>query len=172
MKTLAIIGLSLTLAACGQRADNSESANDFAQRVGTGKAAPAPTDAPGVTSAVKEAPAPSVDVFAPEKLGNIANLDLGPRAGGCTFSVDGEEMLVAAGPKDVTLPGKAAVRLGGKLLLLDAPPGGYNVVKNGTTFTGEGFTVAVAPAAPGRGTMTITNSAGQQKAVAGNYACS
>ncbi|MXP28567.1 hypothetical protein GRI58_07000 [Porphyrobacter algicida] len=169
---MAISLLGLSLAACGQRQQSDNSANDFAQRVGTGKVVDSSTDAPGVNSAVKASPPATGDVFQPEKLGDISHVKFGPRAGGCTFSVDGKEMLVAAGPQDRNLPGKATVRVGGKLLLLDAPPGGYQAVKNGTTFSGEGISVAMMPTAKGKGTMTITNTAGQTKAIAGDYVCS
>lgn len=172
MRLLAITVLGLSLAACGQRQQNGDSANDFAQRVGTGKIVDSSTEQPGVNSAVKAPPPATGDVFQPEKLGDISHVKFGPRAGGCTFSVDGKEMLVAAGAQDRDLPGKAAVRVGGKLLMLDAPPGGYQAVKSGTTFSGEGFSVAMMPTAKGKGTMTITNTAGQTKTIAGDYVCS
>ena len=107
-----------------------------------------------------------------ERLGNIGGVDLGPRAGGCTFSAAGQEMLVAAGPSDRSLPGKATVRAGGKLILLDAPPGGYDQVKAGTTFNGEGFSVLVQPTGRDTGQMTITDVQGRQKSFNGRWVCS
>ena len=89
-----------------------------------------------------------------------------------TFSAAGQEMLVAAGPSDRSLPGKATVRAGGKLILLDAPPGGYDQVKAGTTFNGEGFSVLVQPTGRDTGQMTITDVQGRQKSFNGRWVCS
>lgn len=172
MRAIALFILACALAACGQRDDKGDSASDFAQRVGVGKIVDPAAATPGVTSGVKAAPPPHGNVFMPEKLGNISALDLGPRAGGCTFSVQGKELLVAAGAADRMLPGKAAVRIGGMLLLLDAPPGGYDAVKTGTSFTGQGYTVRIAPTGAGKANMTITNTAGRSETLAGDYACS
>lgn len=165
-------GLALVLAGCSDRSGTDGSEGDFASRVGTGGASPAPgAAAPAATTAVKAAPPAGANVFDMQKLGDISGVDLGPRAGGCTFSADGKELLVAAGPADRALPGKAAVRIGGQLLQLDAPPGGVAAIKAGTSFTGEGFRVAVRPTAPGKATITITDAAGQSKVVAGDYIC-
>lgn len=173
MKTALIIGAALLVAACSQEPANSESADDFANRVGApGSVAEGGTPAPVATIAVKAAPPASADVFQLEKLGNIGGVDLGPRAGGCTFSVQGQEMLIAAAPADRALPGKATVRIGGQLLLLDAPPGGIDQVRSGTTFTGEGFSALVTRTGPDQASLTIADASGTQKAFAGNWVCS
>src|SRR5689334_22155074 len=122
----------LALAACSDReatgTDGSET--DFANRVGAGNATTtAPAAGTTANSAVKGPPPAGASVFALEKLGDIGSVNLGPRAGGCTFSEGGTEMLIAAGPADRTLPGKGVVRIGGKLVELDSPPGGIAAIK-------------------------------------------
>ena len=162
----------LALSACSDRSGTDGSETSFASRVGGGTAAPAPVAAtPGATSAIKAAPPANADVFALQKLGDISAVDLGPRIGGCTFSDNGREILVAAGPGDGTLPGKAAVRIAGQLFRLDAPPGGFAEVKTGTTFKGEGYSVAVEPTAPGKAIMSITDRAGKTKLISGDWVC-
>ncbi|WP_133365444.1 hypothetical protein [Qipengyuania sediminis] len=165
----------LLLAACGERESGTDgSESDFASRVGTAstQASSAIETAAAIPSkAVKGPPPEGANIFAPEKLGDIGGVNLGPRAGGCTFVANGTELLIAAAPADRALPGKGVVRIGGKLIELDTPPGGIEAVKAGTSFRGEGFTVAVRPTGPGKGTMTITNGAGQSKATAGDYVC-
>ncbi|WP_432200378.1 hypothetical protein ACRAQ7_12365 [Erythrobacter sp. W53] len=172
---------AIGLAACNDAPAEPETVDEFAARVGTAtSAAPAEQAAtPGqavVTSAVEGAPAPQTNVLAPEKLGNIADVDLGPRAGGCTFATGSTEMLIAAAPEDRSIPGKAVVRLGGQLLVLDAPPGGYNLIKSGTGFQGEGFAVSVARNDSGADSdaarMTVTDDNGQQKIFDGRWVCS
>ena len=163
----------IALTACSDRSGTDGSEGDFASRVGGGTGtATSVAAAPGVTSAVKAAPPANADVFALQKLGDISGVDLGPRIGGCTFSVAGEEMLVAAGPADGALPGKAAVRIGGQLLQLDAQPGGFAEVKTGTTFTGEGFKVQVSPTAPGHANLIVVKPSGESKVTAGDWVCS
>lgn len=163
----------LALAACSDSSGTDGSEGDFASRVGAGTATTSAfeTAAPGVSKAVKGPPPAGANVFEMEKLGDISGVNLGARAGGCTFSSAGNEMLIAAGPADRALPGKGVVRIGGKLIELDTPPGGVDAIKAGTSFTGEGVSVRVQPTAPGRASMTITNGAGQTRAVAGDYVC-
>ncbi len=176
MIRLVLLAAPLLLAGCSRNEPerNAANADDFASRIGTGGTnapAAAPTG-PGATSAIKAAPAAAGgNVFALEKLGDISAVNLGPRAGGCTFSSGGTEMLIAAGPADPALPGKAVVRVGGKLYELDTPPGGIAAIREGTDFNGEGFSIRLAPTAPGKGTITITNIEGQQKTVAGDWVC-
>ena len=173
MRQALLLAAAVTaLAACSDRSGNADDANDFANRVGGGTSAAAPVAAtPGATSAVKAAPHAGANVFAMEKLGDIGGVDLGPRAGGCTFSENGTEMLIAAGPADRTLPGKAAVRIGGQLLALDAPPGGIATIKAGTIFTGEGFKVQVSPTGPGHANLIVMKPSGESKATAGDWIC-
>lgn len=160
----------LALAACSDRSGTDGSEDDFAARVGAGDTAATPV-APVATTAAKGPPPAGANVFELEKLGDIGGVNLGPRAGGCTFSSQGTEMLIAAGPADRALPGKGVVRIGGKLIELDTPPGGVEAIKAGTSFTGEGFSVQITPGTAGKGRMTITNAEGQTKAVAGDYVC-
>ena len=159
------------LAACNQQSAEQEGADDFAARVGAGGASAEGAPAPVETTAVQAAPPAGANVLALEQLGNIGGVDLGPRAGGCTFASNGVEMLMAAAPADRALPGKATVRVGGKLLLLDAPPGGISTVMQGTTFTGEGFTASVNNTGADTGVLTVTNANGQQKAFDGRWVC-
>lgn len=164
----------LALAACSDPQTGTDgSETDFAARVGAGNATTSAVEpaAPVISKAVKGPPPSGANVFAMEKLGDIAGVNLGPRAGGCTFSAAGTEMLIAAGPADRALPGKGVVRIGGKLIELDTPPGGIEAIKAGTTFRGEGFSVRVAPTAPGKASIAITNGEGQTKTVAGDYVC-
>jgi len=165
--------LALT-AACGEREPaTTDGAADFANRVGAGttQSSAVETAANVPSKAVKGPPPANANVFDLQKLGDIGGVNLGPRAGGCTFVQNGTEMLIAAGPSEPTLPGKGVVRIGGKLIELDSPPGGIAAIKAGTTFKGEGFSVAVRPTAPGKASMIITNAAGQAKAVSGDYVC-
>lgn len=174
---LALASLALLVAACGEReAAPSDTADDFASRVGASASGAASSSAVEVAAdvpskAVKGPPPAGANVFQLDRLGDIGGVNLGPRAGGCTFVQNGTEMLIAAGPAEPTLPGKAVVRIGGKLIELDSPPGGIAAIKAGTTFRGEGFSVAVRPTGPGRGTMTITNATGERKFVAGDFVC-
>lgn len=173
MNKILIVATALLLAGCSQEPASTETADDFASRVGApGSVSVDGVPAPVETTAVKAAPPANADVFQLEKLGNIGGVDLGPRAGGCTFSVEGQEMLIAAAPADRALPGKATVRIGGQLLLLDAPPGGIEQVRSGTRFTGEGFSALVTRTGPDQASLTVADAAGTQKAFAGNWVCS
>lgn len=163
----------LALAACSDRDTGTDgSETDFASRVGAGNSPSSAVEAASAlpSKAVKGPPPAGADVFALEKLGDIGGVNLGPRAGGCTFSENGTEMLIAAGPADRALPGKGVVRIGGRLIELDTPPGGIEAIRSGTTFTGEGFTVRVQPTGKGQGMMTITQGP-DSKQVAGDYVC-
>lgn len=162
-----LAGGALALAACSD-AQEGESADDFAARVGTQSDAPA-TPAAVETTAVTAAPPADVNVLALEQLGNIAGVDFGPRDGGCTFSSGGVEMLTAGARNDPASAGKAVIRLGGKLYLLSSA-GGLNAIRQGTRFTGEGVTVDVSGSGQAA-TLTVTDGLGQQKAVAGNWVC-
>ena len=163
---------ALMLAACSKPETERESANDFADRVGTSGSMAEDAPAP-VATAEAMVPVPvGEEVFEVEQIGDSRQIDLGPRDGTCAFLVDGREMLVAAGANERSLPGKASVRLDGELVTLDAPPGGIDQVRLGTTFNGEGFSVLVEPMTEEGPRMTITDRYGQQKAYAGNWKCS
>lgn len=182
MIRFALLAAPLLLAGCSRSPEPAQpeaGADDFASRIGT---APSAGAAPPTSSAVelaanipsravKGVPPQGANVFAIEKLGDIGGVNLGPRAGGCTFSSGGTEMLIAAGPADPAISGKGVVRIGGRLLELDTPPGGIAAIRTGTDFNGEGFSIRLTPTAPGKGTITITNSQGQQKTVAGDWTC-
>jgi len=157
----------LMLGACSN-AQEGETADDFAARVG------APSDDAGAPAATETAaaaapPPAGVDVTALEQLGNIAGVDLGPRDGGCTFSSNGVEMMIAGARNDPASSGRAVVRLGGKLYLL-VSAGGLNAIRNGTRFSGEGLTVDVV-AAGQASKLTVTDGAGRSKAVLGTWVC-
>jgi hypothetical protein len=157
----------LALAACAERTGTDGSEDDFAARVGAGQGAAAPV----ATTAVAGPPPAGASVFALEKLDDISGVDLGPRAGGCTFSANGAELLVAAAPADRALPGKAAVRIGGRLVQLDTAPGGIAALEAGTVFTGEGFSVRVKPIGERQGQLLVTDGANETKVIAGNWVC-
>ena len=169
----------LALAACSQEpAVEQGSADDFANRIGQqqGGAVLDPSqpdpDAPNVAAL---APPQDANLTQLQQLGDIGGVNLGPRQGGCTFMVGSQEMIIAAGMNEPTLPGKAVVRVGDTLVMADAAPGGLASIKAGTTFTGEGFTVQVAPAA-GEGqsrpaNVIVTDAAGTSQDYSGNWIC-
>ncbi|MGI8944392.1 MAG: hypothetical protein ACR2FJ_09235 [Qipengyuania sp.] len=170
MRALSILAAML-LAGCGSEPAEQESAEDFAARVGAGGTGAEGAPAPVETTAYKAPPPPNSDVLELEQLGNISGVNLGPRAGGCAFSANGTEMLVAAGPRERALPGKATVRVDGKLLLLDAPPGGFEAVRDGTVFNGEGFSVLVTKTGRDTANMTVTDAQGREKVFDGRWVC-
>ena len=187
MRARVCLMLSLLLASCGDEAPEPETVDEFAARVGTvtpdagtaaEDAAPTPqaTAQPAPTQAA-QAPANAApaatqgSVLQLETLGDVSEIGLGPRAGGCTFSSGGNAMLVAAGPSDRALPGKATLRAGGKLRILDAPPGGYNAIKSGTLFRGEGFTALVTLSGADSAKLTMRNAGGQQSVFDGRWVC-
>lgn len=159
--------LAVALQACsGER--TGESAEDFAARVGTGENEPAPAAQASVPVAT---PVPSDVIVSLEQLGNIAGADLGPRDGGCTFSVGGSELMVAGAPNDPATRGKAVVRTGGNLYLLDAAPGGLAALRAGTRFTGQGIIVDVATTGSQTATLAVTDGAGRVATLSGNWVC-
>ncbi len=178
-RTLILAAAALALSACSQEpAAEQESADDFASRIG-GSQQQAGLDPSQPTmdmpNAAQAAPPQGADVTSLQQLGDIANVNLGPREGGCTFMEGSREMLIAAGLRDGTIPGKAVIRVGDGLTLLDSGPGGLDNIKNGTTFTGEGVTVTVRPTGPAgpsrRAQVTVADAAGTQKSYSGNWIC-
>ena len=159
---------ALAVAACSD-AQESESAEDFAARVGDGGTAAPATPAALETTAVAAPPPAGADVLALEQLDNIAGVDLGPRDGGCTFMSNGTELLLAGAPADPASAGRGVVRVDGKLYLL-ASAGGLPAIRQGTRFSGEGITVDVAGSGQAA-TLTVIDGAGRQKAVSGNWIC-
>lgn len=173
--------IALSLAACASEPAEQESADDFAARIGgadAGTAGATPVD-PAKTAEMPNTavavPPAGADVTQLEQLRDIAGVDFGPRDGGCTFMDGNREVLIASGMNEPTLPGKAVIRVGGGLTMLDAPPGGLEQVKKGATFTGEGVTVTVAPAA-GIGqrrpaNMSVSSADGKTVTYSGNWIC-
>ncbi len=169
---------TIALAACSSEPVEQESADDFANRIGGGEQraglAPSQPD-PDAPNTASEAPPSGADLTSLQKLGDVGGVDLGPREGGCTMMVGQEEMLIAAGMRDVDMPAKAVVRVGDGLTMLDSGPGGLQSIKNGTTFSGEGFTVRVNPAA-GVGqsrlaNLVVTDAAGASQSYKGRWIC-
>jgi hypothetical protein len=169
---------AIALAACSSEPAEQESADDFANRIGSGgqlaaldPSQPDP-NAPNTASAV---PPQGADLTQLQRLGDVGGVNLGPREGGCTFMVGEQELLIAVAMKEPTIPGKAVVRVGDELVMADAGPGGLAAIKGGTTFTGEGFTVQVAPAA-GEGQtrpaqVTVSDVTENQQTYSGNWIC-
>jgi hypothetical protein len=163
----AVALLALALQACsGER--TGESAEDFAARVGTGANEPAAAGQPSVPVTT---PVPSDAIVSLEQLGNVAGADLGPRDGGCTFSVGGTELMLAGAPNDPATRGKAVIRTGGNLYLLDAAPGGLPAIRAGTRFTGQGVTVDVATTGSQTATLAVTDGAGRVATLSGMWVC-
>ncbi|KRA83476.1 hypothetical protein [Altererythrobacter sp. Root672] len=161
---LAVIA-ALALAGCSQKSDSDD---DFASRVGAdGKATPA---GPVATTAVVGPPTAGTDVRTLDQLGNISGVDLGARAGTCTFaSNEGAESLTAGAPADPASAGTAVVRVNGKLYQL-ASSGGFPAIRKGTRFSGEGITVDVA-GNDQSAILTVTDSAGQVRTIGGKWIC-
>lgn len=180
MNRIAPVLIAFALAACSQEPAEQESADDFAARIGTsaeGAAKPLDPSQPTMdmpNKAKAEAPA-GADVTALQQLGDVGGVNLGPREGGCTFMSGGEAMIIAAGLKDRAMSGKAVIRVGDGLVLLDSGPGGLAAIERGTTFRGEGMTVAIRAAAgeaqsrPAQ--VTVTAEDGATRAYAGDWIC-
>ncbi|MBO6768656.1 MAG: hypothetical protein JJ901_10215 [Erythrobacter sp.] len=168
----------LALAACSSEPTEQESAEDFADRIGqAGESAqldPSQPD-PDAPNTANDAPPAGADLTRLAKLGDIGGVNLGPRDGGCTLMVGSEEMLIAAGMRDKALPGKAVVRVGDSLTMVDADVGGLDAIKSGTTFNGEGFTITVAPAAGDQqsrpANVTVRDASGKTQTYSGNWIC-
>lgn len=161
-----LAGLALALAACsGEREE--QSADDFADRIGgaEGTAAPSAQDSAPVTTP----PPANVALGSLEPLGDIAGTDLGPRDGACTFTAGSNPLLMAGAPADPASRGKAVVRIGGKLYLL-ASAGGMAAIREGTSFTAEGVTVAVSGSGQ-TARLEVTDETGNSQAVVGSWVC-
>ncbi|MBX7540587.1 hypothetical protein [Qipengyuania sphaerica] len=174
---IALLAFSaLALAACSQEpAGQQESADDFANRIGgSTQLDPSQPDPDAPNTAVDAAPQ-GANLTQLQQLGDIGGVNLGPREGGCTFMVGSQEMIIAAGMNEPTLPGKAVVRLGDTLVMADSAPGGLAKIKSGTTFSGAGFTVQVAPAAgeaqSRAANVVVTDASGNSQNYSGNWIC-
>lgn len=180
MKRVLMVSAAVLLAACSQGDGDAESGDDFAARVGAGQgeATPAPTGTvapPESTMARGSAVPEGADPMGLEKLGNIARVDLGPRDGGCTFSLNAQELLLAGAPDDETVKGKGVVRIGGELINLTAENGGLGAIYAGPTMTADGVTVKVVPAAGNDAMRTadlyVAADGKQRKFAGGQWAC-
>ena len=175
MRSLILPLAALVLAACSSDPAPQESADDFASRINGAEQAPAASvdaDAPNVA---QQAPPAGANVTQLEQLRDIANVDMGPRDGGCTFMDGNRELVMASALREPTLPGKAVIRVGGGLTLLDSPPGGLNAIKAGAVFSGEGVTVQVAPqagdAASRPANLTVSAADGSTATYSGKWIC-
>lgn len=177
---LTLVSLSaLVLAACSSEpAPQQESAEDFANRIGQQQGGSGEQNAQAraeQSNVAQAAPPQGADVTRLEQLGDIAAVDLGPRSGGCTFMEGNREMIIAAGLNEPTLPGKAVIRVGGGLTMLDSGRGGLATIREGTTFTGSGVAVQVAPATGAASTrpanVTVTAADGTSATYSGNWIC-
>ena len=176
MKKLILLSLPLALAACSGETSEPESADDFANRIGqNGEALDPSQPDPDAPNTANDAPPAGADLTQLAQLGDIGGVNLGPREGGCTLMVGEQEMLIAAGMRDKALPGKAVVRVGDSLTMVDADVGGLDAIKSGTTFNGEGFSITVAPAAGEQqsrpANVTVRDAAGKTQSYSGKWIC-
>jgi hypothetical protein len=166
----AVVLVALVIQGCS-REDEGQSAEDFAARVGARQEAAAPDPAAQESVPVATPPPANVDVRNLEPLGNIAGADLGPRDGGCTFTVGESPLLLAGALNDPASTGKAVVRAGGKLYLLGSAPGGLGMIRQGSRFSGEGVTVDVTPAAGQAAVLKVTDGQGRSANISGTWIC-
>ena len=174
LRSIAIASFAaIALVGCSQpEQDASNGADDFANRVGTGQQGSTTVSSPAMpTDAAVGGPPENADVKILEDVGYIGGVDLGQRAGTCAFHAEGMDKLMASGPAERTMGGKAVVRIGGTLYRLDGGPGGFAAVQSGTTFRGEGITVKVEPSGKGQANLTVTDKAGQTKTLSGDWNC-
>ena len=170
---------ALALSACSSEpTGQQESADDFAGRIGQqdgGSAAVDPAVRAEQPNTVEASVPQGTDVTQLEQLADIGGVDFGPRDGGCTFMDGNREILIASGLNEPTLPGKAVVRVGGRLVMLDGQPGGLAAIRNGTSFSGEGVAVQVAPAegsAQARpANLSVASTDGKTATYSGNWIC-
>ena len=173
---------ALTLTACSSEpAADQDGADDFASRIGQtsdqeGSVADDPqsaADRPNTASVTVPAGA---DVTKLQQLGDVGGVDFGPRGGSCTFMEGNREMLMAAGMAEPTMPGKAVIRIGDTLTMLDGQPGGLAGVRRGGAYTGDGVSVQIAPAqgdaANRPANLSVTSADGKSAAYSGNWICS
>ena len=166
----------LALAACSQQ-DSAENADDFANRIGAQEnAVTAPSQEQVQTQAsMPNAPVAQIPAGAQatqlERLGDIANVDLGARTGGCTFQEVGREVFVTAGNPST---GRGVIRVGGELVTVEAN-GGLNAIRSGTTFSAAGVSISVAPAAGDQArrpaNMVVTDANNVTQSYSGDWIC-
>tara|TARA_B100001179_G_scaffold72133_1_gene50462 strand:+ start:207 stop:737 length:531 start_codon:yes stop_codon:yes gene_type:complete len=175
MKRVLILSAAACLAACSQGEGTSESGDDYAARAGQGEGATGAVADPASTQATASVVPQGSDPLQLEKLGNIARVDLGQRDGGCTFSYEANELLLAGAPDDSAVMGKGIVRIGGELINVTADAGGLDAIYAGPTMVAEGVTVKVVPAAGNQSTRTadlyVAADGKQRKFAGGQWAC-
>lgn len=163
----------LALVACAPDA-SQESADDFASRIGASDGAAVVSAAEPVAN-LPNAPVSQIpsgtDVKFLQRLGDIANVDLGPRTGGCTFQEVGREVFYVSGHSQ---GGKGVVRVGGQLVTVDAK-GGLGPIRAGTTYSAPGVSISVAPAAGNQArrpaNMVVTDAKGETQSYSGDWIC-
>ena len=171
------------LASCSQEpASEPDTADDFASRIGqadaggqtaSGTDARVQADRPNVVGSTIPTDA---DVTQLQQLGDVGGVDFGPRSGSCTFMDGNREVLMAAGMAEPTMSGKAVIRVGDTLTMLDGQPGGLAAVQRGGTFSAGGVAVQIAPAqgtsASRSANMSVTSADGRSVSYSGNWICS
>lgn len=172
---LVAAGGAMALSACAPEGAQ-ESADDFANRIGAAEGPNSPTEAQIEAMAsqpnapVSQIPA-GTDVKFLQRLGDIANADLGPRTGGCTFQEVGREVFYVSGHSQ---GGKGVIRVGGQLVTLDAN-GGIGAIRSGTTFSAPGVSISVAPAAGNQArrpaNLVVTDAKGETQSYSGDWIC-
>lgn len=172
-----VLASAVMLAACSPQGEQ-ETADDFASRIGASEGAAAAAQRQAEVEALANQPNAPVaqipsgaDVKFLERLGDIAMVDLGPRTGGCTFQELGREVFFASGNAQ---GGKAVVRVGGELVVVDAK-GGIGAIRSGTTYSAPGVSISVAPAAGNQArrpvNMVVTDAKGETQSYSGDWIC-
>lgn len=98
----------------------------------------------------------------------------------CSFSVDGQGvLLLAKGDVASDEPGRGVVKVGDHVEMV-AAPGGFDAMLNGTRFSGQGKTVTIAVTGPAVGggespprpaTLTYDRADGARRDLAGQWQC-
>lgn len=173
MTRLLLLSSCVALVACSAEGAQ-ESADDFASRIGAseGAVAAAAGEPAGEQPNAPAAQIPAgTDVKFLQRLGDIAMVDLGPRTGGCTFQEVGREVFYTSGHSQ---GGKGVIRVGGQLAVVDAK-GGIGAIRAGTTFSGPGVSISVAPAAGNQArrpaNMVVTDAKGETQSYSGDWIC-
>lgn len=146
MKLAAALLTVALLAACSKSDDaaTSESADDFAQRAGVGRAggsvpSVAEINAQPVVAPTGKAQLTPLAADAPKALGQIR--------GGCSFIYQSRSLLVVGAPDTTDSTGNGVLVIDGRQVVLPgAAQGGPQYVESGPTLSGGGYSVAVVRA--------------------------
>jgi len=85
-----------------------------------------------------------------EALGSDVEVELGPTLGGCSFTRQGETLLIAGARQDQIARGRGVVQIGGlERVLVGERTGGPGYINSGPTMTDGEFTVEVRRGAGG-----------------------